>query len=111
MEIWKMIFLLNWVIFRFHVNFQGCTGWNSKARKGKKGRAYPSKIGCQYRFSNAGPQGERVQVGIRGCGSSSWEGFLEKEKRNTFFFLSLLFSYQLKYDGVCSTLNHKGDSK
>ena len=26
MEIWKMIFLFNWVIFRFHVNFQGCMG-------------------------------------------------------------------------------------
>ena len=24
MEVWKMIFLFNWVIFRFHVNFQGC---------------------------------------------------------------------------------------
>ena len=23
MEVWKMIFLFNWVIFRFHVNFQG----------------------------------------------------------------------------------------
>ena len=22
MEVWKMIFLFNWVIFRFHVNFQ-----------------------------------------------------------------------------------------
>ena len=21
---WKMMFLFNWVIFRFHVNFQGC---------------------------------------------------------------------------------------
>ena len=82
---------LNGVIFRFHVNFQGCTGWNSKARKGKKGRAYPSKIGCQYRFSSAGPQGERFQVGIRGCGSS-WEGFLEKEKRNTCFF-SVVFVF------------------
>ena len=26
MEVWKMIFLFNWVIFRFHVNFQGCNG-------------------------------------------------------------------------------------
>ena len=25
MEVGKMIFLFNWVIFRFHVNFQGCT--------------------------------------------------------------------------------------
>ena len=24
MEVWKMIFLFNWVICRFHVNFQGC---------------------------------------------------------------------------------------
>ena len=23
MEVWKMMFLFNWVIFRFHVNFQG----------------------------------------------------------------------------------------
>ncbi len=25
MEVWKMIFLFNWVIFRFHLNFQGST--------------------------------------------------------------------------------------
>ena len=25
MEVWKMIFLFNWVIVRFHVNFQGCS--------------------------------------------------------------------------------------
>ena len=25
MEVGKMIFLFNWVIFRFHVNFEGCT--------------------------------------------------------------------------------------
>ena len=25
MEVGKMIFLFSWVIFRFHVNFQGCT--------------------------------------------------------------------------------------
>ena len=25
MEVWKMMFLFNWVIFRFHVNFQGCS--------------------------------------------------------------------------------------
>ena len=24
MEVWKMIFLFYWVIFRFHVNFPGC---------------------------------------------------------------------------------------
>ena len=24
MEVWKMMCLFNWVIFRFHVNFQGC---------------------------------------------------------------------------------------
>ena len=24
MEVWKMIFLFNWLIFRFHVNFPGC---------------------------------------------------------------------------------------
>ena len=24
MEVWKMIFLFNWVICRFHANFQGC---------------------------------------------------------------------------------------
>ena len=24
MEVWKMIFLFNWAIVRFHVNFQGC---------------------------------------------------------------------------------------
>ena len=24
MEVWKMIFLFNWVIFKCHVNFQGC---------------------------------------------------------------------------------------
>ena len=24
MMVWKMIFLFNWVIFRFHVKFQGC---------------------------------------------------------------------------------------
>ena len=24
MEIWKMVVLFNWVIFRFHVNFHGC---------------------------------------------------------------------------------------
>ena len=24
MEVWKMMFLSNWVIFMFHVNFQGC---------------------------------------------------------------------------------------
>ena len=24
MDVWKMIFLSNWVIFRFHVNFLGC---------------------------------------------------------------------------------------
>ena len=26
MEVWKMTFLLNWVIFRFHVDFAGCKG-------------------------------------------------------------------------------------
>ena len=26
MEIWKMVVLFNWVIFRFHVNFHGCHG-------------------------------------------------------------------------------------
>ena len=30
MEVWKMIFLFNWVIFRFHVNFQGCMGVEPK---------------------------------------------------------------------------------
>ena len=25
MEVWKMIFLFYWVIFRFHVNFPGCS--------------------------------------------------------------------------------------
>ena len=25
MEVWKMIFLCKWMIFRFHVNFQGCS--------------------------------------------------------------------------------------
>ena len=24
MMVWKMIFLFNWVIFRFHVNLPGC---------------------------------------------------------------------------------------
>ena len=24
MKAWKMSFLVNWVIFRFHVNFKGC---------------------------------------------------------------------------------------
>ena len=26
MKVWKMMFLFNWVICRFHVNFPGCTG-------------------------------------------------------------------------------------
>ena len=26
MEVWKVIFLVNLVIFRVHINFQGCTG-------------------------------------------------------------------------------------
>ena len=26
--VWKMIFLYNWVIFRFHVNLLGCNGIN-----------------------------------------------------------------------------------
>ena len=34
MEVWKMIFLFNWVILRFHVNFQGC--------KQFKGSLFPS---------------------------------------------------------------------
>ena len=28
MMVWKMIFLFNWVIFRFHVNLPGCTEWD-----------------------------------------------------------------------------------
>ena len=28
MEVWKMIFLYNWVIFRFHVNLPGCNCTN-----------------------------------------------------------------------------------
>ena len=28
MEVWKMIFLYNWVICRFHVNLPGCTPWS-----------------------------------------------------------------------------------
>ena len=28
MEVWKMIFLFNWVIFRFHVSFPGGGGWD-----------------------------------------------------------------------------------
>ena len=28
MEVWKMMFLFNWVIFRFHVNFPGCNRKN-----------------------------------------------------------------------------------
>ncbi len=28
MEVWKMIVLFNWVIFRFHVNFQGRNNWD-----------------------------------------------------------------------------------
>ena len=27
MEVWKMNFLFNWVMFRFYVNFPVCTGW------------------------------------------------------------------------------------
>ena len=26
MKVWMMIFLINWVILRFHVNFPGCNG-------------------------------------------------------------------------------------
>ena len=31
---WKMIFLFNWVIFRFHENFPGCRkmGWDENRR-------------------------------------------------------------------------------
>ena len=32
MMVWKMIFLFNWVIFRFHVNLPGCTR-NPKAKQ------------------------------------------------------------------------------
>ena len=28
MEVWKMIFRFNWVIFGFYVNFQGCKDIN-----------------------------------------------------------------------------------
>ena len=28
MIVWKMIFLFNWVIFRFHVDLPGCRNWN-----------------------------------------------------------------------------------
>ena len=30
MEVWKMNFLVNWVIFSFHVNFQGCNHGSGK---------------------------------------------------------------------------------
>ncbi len=30
MEVWKIILLFNWMIFRFHVNFQRCKKKNSK---------------------------------------------------------------------------------
>ena len=31
MIVWKMIFLFNWVIFRFHVNLPGCKfAWPTK---------------------------------------------------------------------------------
>ena len=29
MEVWKMIFLFRWVLFRFHVEFQGCSYWKT----------------------------------------------------------------------------------
>ena len=25
-EVWKIIFLFNWEIFKFHLNYQGCAG-------------------------------------------------------------------------------------
>ena len=31
MMVWKMIFLFNWVIFRFHVNLPGCKRWTNIA--------------------------------------------------------------------------------
>ena len=37
MMVWKMIFLFNWVIFRFHVNLPGC---NSTASLGKRGKLF-----------------------------------------------------------------------
>ena len=39
MMVWKMIFLFNWVIFRFHVNLPGC---NSTASLGKRGKLFSS---------------------------------------------------------------------
>ena len=46
MMVWKMIFLFNWVIFRFHVKFQGCKqnpGLLSLHNRGLKKRPPPQK--------------------------------------------------------------------
>ena len=49
-----MIFLLTWVIFRFHVNFQGCKRRNTKSAKllrhikafgAAQWRQFPSAVG------------------------------------------------------------------
>ena len=37
MMVWKMIFLFNWVIFRFHVNLPGCNVWYFKYTQQKGG--------------------------------------------------------------------------
>ena len=33
MEVWKIIFLSKWVIYMFHVNLPGCTGYSSSDGK------------------------------------------------------------------------------
>ena len=42
MEVWKMIFLFNGVIFRFHVNFPGCN-FLMKSERDHFLRSSPSK--------------------------------------------------------------------
>ena len=46
MKVWKMIFLPEWVICRFHVNLPGCIAWKHMTTKKGSHQENMSHINC-----------------------------------------------------------------
>ena len=116
MEVWKMIFLFNWVIVRFHVNFQGCSKvWllknlNVSGSGNRKKKPSKSSTGGHLISWRPVEHGYRHRMFRTMGGDRDWKVSWGADWMNVFFVESWYYIWTLEYpkhQKTCSFLFEK----
>ena len=81
MEVWKMIILFNWAVFRFHVKFQGCIPKKERKNTSEKCSAkkkHPGKASSHFGSYSWVVSSNHLLMGTDHCLSGSDDGEMAK---------------------------------